>query len=114
MANVTCSRIVSTAASSPMTATFLTAVRAAGVTRSAAGFIVDGAGTTRACYVNASGNWDLTTTLANGMPVDARTFTDLRTNPATYSRAFVAVTLANGIKQGVAVLASPGDPIDPG
>ncbi len=114
MANVPCSRIVSTAASSTMTTAFLTAIRATGTTRTAQGFVVDAGGTVRACWVDTSGNWSLTTSLSIGVPIDVTTFNDLRASPATYSRALVLVTHANGTRGGICVSADPSDPPDPG
>ncbi len=112
MANVPCSRIVSTAASSTMTTAFLTAIRATGTTRNASGFVVDSGGAVRACWVNTAGNWDLTTSLSIGVAIDVTTFNDLRgTWPSGV--ALVLVTLANGVRQGILVTAGPSDPPPP-
>lgn len=114
MANVDPTRIVSSANSAPMTTAFLTAVRASGVTRSAAGYVVDASGVAHACYVDASGNWNLTTTLTSGVPIDAQTFADLRTSPAPYVRALVSVNFVNATHRGICIAADPTDPPDPG
>lgn len=114
MPNVDSSRIISSAVSAPMTTNFLAAIRAAGVTRSTGGYIVDAAGIVRAPFING-GSWDLTTALASGGTVDAVTFADLRTSPAAYSRELTFVTFRNSTKSVLAIVAvDPGSPIDPG
>jgi hypothetical protein len=112
MSTVLCPRIITSAASAPMTTAFLAAIRATGTSRNAAGFIVDAAGTARACFVNASGNWDLTATTSIGVPIDAVTFTALRgTWPSGV--CLVNVALANGVGLGILVAAGPDDPPPP-
>lgn len=115
MSTVSCTRLISSAASAasaPMPSTFLTAIRATGVTRNSAGFVVDGSGVVRACFVNGAGNWDLTATTSIGVPIDAVTFTALRGTWPT-DVALVNFAFVNGIRQGILIAADPEDPPPP-